>query len=156
MLRRRLRDLLTGLRSGPKSVVAQPLCAECSKTATLVELVPPGRLPHDFRTWPENLRALYEQHYGRNTNWHLIVEGVDAGNGIGDDIDEAEAARIARAFAEPYTFAKVHTAGLWDDAGFCEKCDAAYCYAHWHNDKVGQFRCPHGHWKSLDPHWSPD
>jgi hypothetical protein len=62
----------------------------------------------------------------------------------------------ARAFAEPYTFAKVHTAGLWDDAGFCEECDAAYCYAHWHDDKVGQFRCPRGHWKSLDPHWSPD
>ena len=87
----------------------------------LRELVLPGRLPHDFRTWRENLRSRYEQHYGRNTNWHLIVEGVDAGNGIGDDIDEAEAARIARAFAEPYTFAKVHTAGLWDDVGFLRR-----------------------------------
>jgi hypothetical protein len=145
-----LRDSLTGLRGGPKRVVARPLCAKCSKPVTLVELVPPGRLPHDFETWPESLRSLYREYYNGNAHWHFLFRGIEGGNGIGDGID------AARAFTTPLTFAKVHAANLFDDAGFCEECDAAYCYTHWHDDKVGQFCCPRGHWKSLDPRWSPD
>ena len=40
-------------------------------------------------------------------------------------------------------FDQVATAGFYDDAGFCQDCDAPYCYRH----------CPLGHGKSLDPHW---
>jgi hypothetical protein len=49
----------------------------------------------------------------------------------------------------------VHTAGFYDDAGFCRDCDAPYCYRHWHVSESGYGYCPRGHGKSLDPHWSP-
>ena len=143
-------------RAASKRTVARPLRAKCGRGATFVELVPPGQLPHDFQTWPEDRRLAYTKRFGISGKWHFIFQGIEGGNGLGDDIDAEQAARIAQAFAEPYTFAKVHSAGLFDDAGFCEKCDVPYCYSHWHDDNVGQFRCPRGHWKSLDPHWSPD
>ncbi|WP_139829586.1 hypothetical protein [Mycobacterium gastri] len=135
-------------------VVARILCAQCGKQAAFVELVPPGLRPHDFATWSDDDRRVYERHYGAGGNWHSIFEGIEAGNGLGDDIGIAEAERIARGFAEPFTYAKVHSAGLYDDAGFCRRCEAPYCCAHWH--ERGEGFCPRGHWKSLDPHWSPD
>ena len=50
-------------------------------------------------------------------------------------------------------FAQVRTAGFYDDAGFCQDCDAPYCYQHWHVSESGYGHCPRGHGKSLDPHW---
>jgi hypothetical protein len=50
----------------------------------------------------------------------------------------------------------VHAAGFYDDAGFCQSCDAPYCYRHWQVTRSGYGYCPHGHGKSLDPHWSPE
>lgn len=135
-------------------VVARILCAECGKRAAFVESVPPGLRPHDFPTWSEDNRCIYEQHYGASGKWHFIFEGIGGGNGFGDDIGTEAAERIARGFADPLTYTKVHTAGLYDDAGFCQRCDAPYCYAHWR--EFGEGFCPRGHWKSLDPHWSPD
>jgi len=38
--------------------------------------------------------------------------------------DASRAGRIAQAFRPPLRFAQVHTAGFYDDAGFCEDCDA--------------------------------
>ena len=52
-------------------------------------------------------------------------------------------------------FAQVRTAGFYDDAGFCQDCDAPYCYQHWHVSETGYGYCPRGHGKSLDAHWSP-
>ena len=62
---------------------------------------------------------------------------------------------IIEAFRRPYRFPQVHTAGLYDDAGFCEQCDAAYCHRHWHLSDTGHGRCPHQHGKSLDPSAPP-
>jgi hypothetical protein len=87
--------------------------------------------------------------------WHLIVQGIAACNGDGDPIDASKAEQIAKAFQPPLSFAQIHTAGLYDDAGFCPGCDAPYCYRHWHVSKSGYGHCPHDHGKSLDPHWSP-
>jgi hypothetical protein len=117
--------------------------------------VPPGLLPHDFHEWPESRRATYSE-YRRGEKWRLIFEGVVAGNGLGSDIEAERAAVIAEAFAEPCTFAKVRTAEFYDDAGFCQACDAPYCSEHWNVSSSGYGRCPQGHGKSLDPHWSPD
>ena len=43
--------------------------------------------------------------------------------------------------------------GFYDDAGFCQDCNAPYCYRHWHVSETGYGHCPAGHGKSLDPHW---
>jgi hypothetical protein len=87
-------------------------------------------------------------------SWHLLFEGVAAGNGwTGDAIEAANAEQIEAAFQEPYRYAQVHTAGFYDDAGFCEQCDVAYCYRHWRVSQTGYGHCPQGHGKSLDPHW---
>jgi len=69
-------------------------------------------------------------------------------------IDASPAGRIAWAFRPPLHFAQVHTAGFYDDAGFCQDCDAPYCYRHWHLSESGYGYCRRGHGKSLDPHWS--
>jgi hypothetical protein len=61
-----------------------------------------------------------------------VFQGVAAGNGYGDPIDASRAGRIARAFRAPLSYARVHTAGFSDDAGFCQRCGAPYCSRHWH------------------------
>ncbi|MGI5231128.1 hypothetical protein [Actinoallomurus sp. CA-142502] len=117
--------------------------------------MPPGLRPHDFHEWPASRRVTYDE-YRRAEEWHLLFEGVVAGNGLGSHIQAERAAAIAEAFAVPWTFARVHTAEFYDDAGFCPACDVPYCFDHWNVSVSGYGRCPHGHGKSLDPHWSPD
>jgi hypothetical protein len=85
--------------------------------------------------------------------WYLLVKGVATYNGYGDPIDASRAGQIAWAFRPPLCFAQVHTAGFYDDAGFCPDCDAPYCYKHWHVSETGYGHCPRGHGKSLDSHW---
>ena len=63
-------------------------------------------------------------------------------NGYGDPIDASRAGRIAQAFRPPLCFAQVHTAGFYDDAGFCQDCDAPYCYRHWRVSESGYGYCP--------------
>ena len=63
--------------------------------------------------------------------WYLLVQGIATDNGYGDSIDASHAGRIAWAFRPPLRFAQVHTAGLHDDAGFCQDCEVPYCYQHW-------------------------
>jgi hypothetical protein len=60
-------------------------------------------------------------------------------------IDASRAGRMAWAFRPPLHFAQVHTAGFYDDAGFCPDCDARYCYQHWHVSESGYGDCPRGH-----------
>jgi len=75
--------------------------------------------------------------------WRLILKGVATENGyLGDPIDADQAGRITQAFRPPLCFAQVHTAGFYDDAGFCEDCDAPYCYRHWHVSESGYGHCP--------------
>ena len=83
-------------------------------------------------------------------------KGICAGNGSGDLISEARAGAIRTAFTAPYTAERIQLADLYDDGGFCSECTAFYCYDHWHVSTTGGGRCPNAHFKSLDPHWSPD
>jgi len=50
----------------------------------------------------------------------------------------------------------VRIAEFYDDAGICADCRKPYCATHWGVSLSGYGRCPRGHGKSLDPHWSPD
>ena len=61
----------------------------------------------------------------------------------------SRAGQIAQVFWLPLRFAQVHTAGFYDDVGFC---DVPYCYGHWHVSETGYGYSPRGHGKSLDPH----
>ena len=62
-------------------VVARILCADCGGQASFAELVPPGLRPHDFPTWSEQERGIYERQYSGNDKWHFISRGIDAAMG---------------------------------------------------------------------------
>jgi hypothetical protein len=132
-------------------ILAEPLCSTCGEVAARVEVVPPGQLPARWRRWSRKHRQSFEQHRDP-AQWYLMFAGVTGGNGwVGDPVSADRAQVIIEAFRRPYRFQQVHTAGLYDDAGFCEQCDAAYCHRHWHLSDTGYGRCPHQHGKSLDP-----
>jgi len=89
-------------------------------------------------------------------SWLLRYSGPGGSNGSGDRIS-AERARVIRdAFAEPYEPTRIRAAGFYDDAGFCLDCGKFYCPTHWDISSTGGGFCPAGHFKSLDPHWSPE
>jgi hypothetical protein len=80
------------------------------------------------------------------TAWWLIVDADDSANGLGENVVEGEALRYRAAFVYPRTFARVRTAGLKGDAGFCPECDVAYCTRHWHGPGPEEpDMCPRGH-----------
>jgi hypothetical protein len=133
-------------------IVGAPACAVCGSPSARVELVPPGELPAEWDQWTQDRRDAYERRRDRD-RWYLLFQGVAAGNGDGDPVDAKMATRIAEAFRQPLNHARVRTAGFYDDAGFCQECDAAYCYRHWHVSPTGFGHCPGGHGKSLDPLW---
>jgi hypothetical protein len=136
-------------------MVAVPPCGVCGLPSARVELVAPGGRPADWDQWNDDRKDAWQTR-GDPDRWYLLFDGVAAGNGSGDPISAERAAQIAEAFRQPLTWAHVRTAGFYDDAGFCGDCEAAYCYRHWQVSATGYGHCPHGHGKSLDPHWSPD
>lgn len=136
----------------PQAMVVTPPCAVCGTPSARVELVAPGRLPVEWDQWPRTVQDSIERQR-QPGQWYLLFQGVAAGNGYGDPIDASRAGRIAQAFRSPVSFAQVHRVGLHDDAGFCQGCDAPYCYQHWNVSEGGYGHCPRGHGKSLDQHW---
>ncbi|MGN9920262.1 hypothetical protein [Micromonospora palomenae] len=141
-----------------QAFVAEPRCAVCGQPASHVELVRRGAKPAGWQQWSPHQRDAFDaarQRHG-DQQWWLLFSGIEAGNGYGRPVDPAEAARIAAAFAEPYRYTQVRTAGFYDDAGFCGPCDAPYCHQHWNVSRSGYGTCPRGHGKSLDPLWWPD
>ena len=87
----------------------------------------------------------------------LFDQRLQGGNGYGTIKSEDEAVLLTAAFADPPHFDLMREADLhYDNAGYCEKCWVAYCYTHWNTTTTGYGICPHGHGKSLDPHWSPE
>jgi hypothetical protein len=132
-------------------ILAEPLCATCGEVAARVEVVAPGQIPARWRRWSRKHRKLFEEQRDP-AQWYLMVGSVTGGNEwVGDPISADRAQVLIEAFRRPYRFQQVHTAGLYDDAGFCEACDAAYCQRHWHLSDTGYGRCPQKHGKSLAP-----
>jgi hypothetical protein len=114
----------------------QPPCAICNTPAATIDL---------------------SQQNGR---FHLTYTGPggsnDTGKGPGDPISAERAQAIIAAFTPPYDQAIIRTADFYDDAGYCLNCQKFYCSSHWNISSTGGGTCPQGHFKSLDPHWSPD
>ena|SRR5690348_7247871 len=88
--------------------------------------------------------------------WLLKYSGPGGSNGSGDRIPAEEAEAIRKAFTPPYDAVRIQAAGFHDGAGFCADCGKFYCDTHWAISSTGGGRCPQGHFKSLDPHWSPE
>jgi hypothetical protein len=129
------------------AMVVGPLCAVCGAPSARIELVAPGQLPADWGQWNDERQSAF-QHRRDPGQWHLLFDGVTAGNGwAGDPIEDSRANRIAEAFRQPWAYARIRAAGFEDDAGFCSKCEAAYCYRHWHVSDNGFGHCPYGHGK---------
>jgi hypothetical protein len=135
-----------------RAMVVTPPCTVCGTPSARVELVAPGCLPAEWEQWPRTVQDSIERQR-QPGQWYLLFQGVVSRNGYGDPIDASQAGRIAEAFRPPLHFGQVHRAGLYDDAGFCQDCDAPYCYQHWNVSAGGYGYCPRGHGKSLDPHW---
>ena len=81
--------------------------------------------------------------------------GLLSGNGRGEFITADEAERIFAAFVSKFSITKIALADIYDDGGFCRECEKFYCAKCWNASASGGGRCPTGHFKSLDPHWSP-
>jgi hypothetical protein len=109
-----------------------PLCAECGRPATTVRLVP------------------------ESAGVRFSYTGICAGNGGGDLVSPVRESAIRTAFSPPYSTERIKLADLYDDGGYCTECGKFYCFSHWRVSTTGGGRCPQGHFKSLDPHWSPD
>lgn len=140
----------------PEERDVRVLCAVCGEVAARVRLLRPGHLPPPAGAgWSREDGSAHESS-GTPTGWRFVYEGIEGGNGAGDEISEDQARKLSNAFAEPVAFEKVRKAGLYDDAGFCADCRAPYCLEHWRTSPTGYGRCPRGHGKSLDPHWSPE
>jgi len=123
-------------------MVAAPPCVVCGQPSARVELVAPGQVPAGGDQWDDGRRDAFRRRRDP-ARWHLLFEGVAAGNGWGGDpIEAGRARRIAEAFRRPWSFARVRAAGFHDDAGLCGECDAAYCCRHWQVSDVGFGHCP--------------
>jgi hypothetical protein len=83
-----------------------------------VELIAPGESPAEWKHWDEERRAAFLRRR-RPADWWLLVEGVEGGNGGGDEVTAEGAARLTEAFTTPYDYGRVRRAGFYDDAGFC-------------------------------------
>jgi hypothetical protein len=141
--------LLRVRRRTKEHFVAAPHCIVCNRRASYVELAPPGYAPLAGGR-ASVARAAHPD------AWWLVFKSIESGNGYGAPISPEEAQRLALAFSEPITFAKVASARLYDDAGFCAECEQPYCYEPWNVDRGAFGRCPKGHGRSLDPNWSPE
>jgi hypothetical protein len=120
-------------RSKPVIEILSPGCSCCACSSATVQLL----------TDREGVR--------------LIYSGPGGSNGSkGDRISPDRANAIRLAFSAPYSADGIGSAGFYDDAGFCRPCAKFYCENHWNVSGSGAGVCPEGHFKSLDPHWSPE
>jgi hypothetical protein len=119
-------------RRKPVIEILNPVCSCCGGASAVVELL----------TDEEGVR--------------LIYSGPGGSNGSkGDRISPDRAKAIRDAFSAPYSADAIGATGFHDDAGFCKPCAKFYCENHWNVSDSGAGVCPEGHFKSLDPHWSP-
>jgi len=110
----------------------QPRCTKCNAPASTIQL------------------------FDDSGKWQLVYRGPGGSSGSGVNITTDRASAIIHGFTEPYLKEKIRAADFYDDGGFCLKCSKFYCPTHWNISTTGGGWCPEGHFKSLDPHWSPD
>ena len=139
-----------------KSTCLDPMCSECKNSAAKIEIVEPNAYPKEAIKWSAEDYAQYEKFRDFESDY-LIYSGPGGSNGyIGDPIDLKRKSDLIDAFTEPYSPIKIREQ-FYDMAGFCVGCGEFYCSKHWRFSSIdGYGKCPKGHGKSLDPHWTPD
>ncbi|BDW93646.1 hypothetical protein MACH07_24780 [Flagellimonas marinaquae] len=138
-----------------KSTCLDPMCSTCGNPTAKIEIVGPNAYPQDALKWKTADYIHYDKFRNFNSNY-LIYSGPGGNNGyIGDPIDLNRKAALIDAFTAPYNPIEMREQ-FYDMAGYCAACDAFYCSKHWSTTTSGYGKCPKGHGKSLDPHWSPD
>lgn len=110
----------------------RPRCSKCGAPASTIEL------------------------YDDSGKRQLVYSGPGGSSGSGVDITPERARAIIIGFTEPYLKENIRASDFYDDGGFCLQCSQFYCAKHWNISSTGGGTCPEGHFKSLDPHWSPD
>src|SRR6187455_298662 len=97
--------------ANPEEWVFTPKCAACDRTAASLRLV----FGWDGVKEPDGV---------------LLVMNTPGGeNGDGWEIPNDHAEKIKAAFAPPHDdFARIRQADFADDAGYCEHCQAFYCW----------------------------
>jgi len=154
--RKRTRERERQARMARPIVAATP-CAVCGTPYQRIELIAPGGLPSQWNDWDPSRQDMFLRLYRQPDRWHLLIDRPDDNDyDLGQPIDAAWAGQIMAAFEPPLSYDRVHTAGFYDDAGFCDRCDAPYCHRHWNVSSSGLGTCPGGHDKSLDPHRRPE
>ncbi|MGS2764392.1 hypothetical protein [Sinomicrobium sp. M5D2P9] len=138
-----------------KSTCLDPMCSECKNSAAKIEIVEPNAYPKEAIKWSAEDYAQYEKFRDFESDY-LVYSGPGGSNGyIGDPIDLKRKSDLIDAFTEPYNPIKIREQ-FYDMAGYCVGCGKFYCSKHWRSSAFGYGKCPKGHGKSLDPHWSPD
>ena len=136
-------------------ILFEPRCTRCQAMASRSEIIPANRLPLEWASWPRNRKQAFEQ-YRDASQPYLLYSGPGGSNGwVGDPISDERAEKLIAAFENP-SDERFAEADLYDGAGFCSSCQCYYCESCWNASFSGGGRCPHGHFKSLDPHWSPE
>jgi hypothetical protein len=154
--RKRTRERERQARMARPIVAATP-CAVCGMPYERIELIAPGGLPAQWNEWDRSRQDMFLRLYRQPGRWHLLIDRPDDKDyDLGQPIDAARAGQITVAFEPPLSYVRVHTAGFYDDAGFCDRCDVPYCYRHWNVSSSGLGTCPGSHDKSLDPYWRPE
>lgn len=138
-----------------KSICLDPVCSKCGNRAAKIEIVEPNAYPNDAIKWNAKDYVHYNKFRDFKSNY-LIYSGPGGSNGfIGNPIDLKRKAALIDAFTKPYNAILIREQ-FYDMAGYCATCNKFYCSKHWYTTSSGYGKCPKGHSKSLDPHWSPD
>ncbi|WP_271765183.1 hypothetical protein [Aquimarina algiphila] len=138
-----------------KSICFEPMCSECNNSVAKIEIVEPNLYPKGANEWSNEKLNQYKKIRNFDATY-LLYSGPGGNNGeIGDAINLKRKLRIIDAFTKPYIASKIRDQ-FYDMAGYCDSCCEFYCSKHWSSSSFGYGKCPKGHGKSLDPHWSPD
>lgn len=119
-------------------------CVLCGAQVAHLELTSPRSMPARWPRWD----AVTQKRYAAQRDerrWWLIVESELYSNGLGENASPEHAALLREAFRYPRNYARVHSAALAGDAGFCAHCDVPYCPRHWNGASGQPPHCPRGH-----------
>lgn len=137
------------------SIILDTICSKCNSQAAKIEIVEPNAYPQDSSEWSRDKLERYKR-FRDFESYYLVYSGPGGSNGqIGNRINSKKVLSLINTFTKLYDIDKIRD-HFYDLAGFCVDCIKFYCEEHWNISYSGSGICPEGHFRSMDPHWSPD